>query len=71
MTSLEREAAVVELLKAENELRQLRSENKWLREANKSLSEALDKARTTGRSSNDPRAPAGEDQTHPHGWKEG
>lgn len=45
MTSLEREAAVVELLKAENELRQLRSENKWLREANKSLSEALDKAR--------------------------
>lgn len=44
MTDIEREAAVVELLKAENELRQLRSENKWLREANKSLSEALDKA---------------------------
>lgn len=45
MTNLDREAAVVELLKAENELRQLRWENKWLRDANKSLSKALEKAR--------------------------
>lgn len=45
MTLLDREAAVLELLKAENELRQLRWENQWLLKANKSLNEALEKAR--------------------------
>jgi hypothetical protein len=43
--NVDREAAVLELIKAENELRQLRWENDWLRKANKGLSEALEKAR--------------------------
>lgn len=45
MTSLDHEAAVLALLKAENELRQLRWENQWLRKANKSLSDELEKVR--------------------------
>ena len=45
MSALDREAAVVELLKAENELRQLRWQVEWFSKANKSLIEELDKAR--------------------------
>lgn len=41
----EHEVAALQLMKAENELRQLRFENKWLRDANKSLNEEIKRLR--------------------------
>lgn len=38
----EHEVAALQLMKAENELRQLRFENQWLRDANKTLREQLE-----------------------------